>query len=101
MYEPVARSREQSGLLIAAPFPLVLRNFLPTGLATALATQLGLRVEFISPYPQEEFVTAEGEGFPNHHLRAMPGPWGLPSVEGVTLLDRALKSLHHTGFSLE
>jgi len=101
MYEPAVQPGSESGLLVAAPFPLTLRNFFSTGLVTELATRLGLRVEFISPYPQEGFATAAGRSYRNHHIRAMPGPWGVPSVEGVTLLDRALKSVHLTGFSLE
>jgi hypothetical protein len=88
-------------LLVSAPFPLTIRNFLSTGLVGELASRFGLRVEFISPYPQEEFVTDSGQKYTNHQLRAVQGAWGVPAVEGVTLLDRALMSVHLTGFSLE
>jgi hypothetical protein len=101
MSEAGVRTRSEAGLLVSAPFPLTLRNFLSTGLVNELASRFDLRVEFISPYPQDEFVTASGLGYRNHKLRAGPGTWGVPSVEGVTVIDRALMSVHLTGFSLE
>jgi hypothetical protein len=87
--------------LVAAPFPFALRNFLSVGLPTELERRLGLRMEFVSPYPQPSFHSADGDDYANHHIRAVPGPWGVPTVEGVNVLDRALKSIHLTGFSLE
>jgi hypothetical protein len=91
----------EPGLLVSAPFPLTIRNFLSTGLVDELASRFGLRVEFISPYARNEFGSVSGRRFANHQLRAVKGAWGVPVVEGVTLLDRALMSVHLTGFSLE
>lgn len=101
MYEPAERSGKAPGLLVAAPIPHALRNFLATGLVTELEETFGLSVGFISPYPQKEFGTSSGRKYPNHHMQAVPGPWAVPTVEGMTLVDRALKSVHLTGFSLE
>ncbi|MBA3659575.1 MAG: hypothetical protein H0W67_08260 [Gemmatimonadales bacterium] len=89
------------GVLVAAPFPLTLRNFLPTGLATALEERLGARVSFVSPYPQPAFTDPAGRRFPNTPIEGVLGPGGVPSVAAVTVLDRALKSVHLTGFALE
>ncbi len=91
----------EPGLLVSAPFPLTIRNFLSTGLVGELGSRFGLRVEFISPYPRDEFATDSGQRYTNHQLGAVQGAWGVPIVEGVTLLDRALMSVHLTGFSLE
>ena len=88
-------------ILAAAPFPLVLRNFVPTGLSGELQRRAGVRVQFISPYPQAEFTDAEGGRFLNHPVISESGPNGVPSLPGVTALDRAIKSLHLTGFALE
>lgn len=101
MFEPVEQSSPTRGLLVAAPIPHALRNFLATGLVTDLEETFGLSVGFISPYPQKEFGTSTGRRYPNHHMQAVPGPWAVPTVEGMTLLDRAFKSVHLTGFSLE
>ncbi len=89
------------GLLVAAPIPHVLRNVLATGLVSEVEAALDLTVGFISPYPQTEFGGTLGRAYPNHHLDAVPGPWAVPTVEGMTVLDRALKSIHLTGFSIE
>jgi len=91
----------EPGLLVSAPFPLTIRNFLSTGLVDRLASRFGLRVEFISPYARAELTADSGRRYPNHQVRAIKGAWGVPMVEGVTLLDRALMSVHLTGFSLE
>jgi hypothetical protein len=88
-------------ILAAAPFPLTLRNFVATGLAGELTRRLRAAVHFISPYPQAQFMDAEGLSYPNLPVRSEPGPNGVPMVGGVTLLDRALKSVHLTGFALE
>src|SRR5688572_4961491 len=89
------------GLLVSAPFPLTLRNFLATGLVTELADRFGFRVTCVSPYRQAEFSSGLGRSYPNHPVRSEPGPWGVPNVAGVTLLDRAFRSVHLNGFSLE
>jgi phosphoglycolate phosphatase len=101
MYDPVAPARPESCALVAAPFPFALRNFLAIGIPRELKTRLGLRVEFISPYQQPTFLGPDGHDYVNHHIRAVPGAWAVPMVEGVSLFDRALKSIHMTGFSLE
>jgi hypothetical protein len=101
MYEPGVPSGARRGLLIAAPIPHVLRNFLAAGLVAELEEAFGLAPEFVSPYPKQDFRSAAGKTYPNHFMPAQPGPWGVPAVEGVTLLDRAFKSVHLTGFSLE
>jgi hypothetical protein len=88
-------------LLVAAPIPHVLRNFLAAGLVAELEEAFGLAPEFISPYPQADFGSTTGRRYTNHFLPAVPGAWGVPAVEGVTALDRAFKSVHLTGFSLE
>jgi len=88
-------------VLASAPFPLVLRNFVPTGLSGELERREGVRVHFISPYREPEFTDADGRSFPNHPVNAVPGVNGVPSLPGVTALDRALKSIHLTGFALE
>src|SRR5438093_630573 len=88
-------------ILAAAPFPLTLRNFVATGLAGELTRRHHAAVHFITPYPQAQFVDAEGFCYPNLSVRSEPGPNGVPTVGGVTLLDRALKSVHLTGFALE
>jgi hypothetical protein len=88
-------------ILAAAPFPLTLRNFVSTGLAGELTRRDQTRVHFITPYPQPHFVDAEGLSYPNLPVRSEPGPNGVPTVAGVSLLDRALKSVHLTGFALE
>jgi hypothetical protein len=101
MSEPLRPSPAARGLLVAAPFPLTLRNFVATGLVTELTERFGLRAEFVSPYEQPTFGTRTGQAFPNHPVLAGPGAWGVPTVGGVTILDRAFKSVHLTGFSLE
>jgi hypothetical protein len=88
-------------LLVAAPIPHVLRNFLATGLVTELEETFGLSAGFISPYAQKEFGTSTGRRYPNHYIQAVPGPWAVPTVEGMTPVDRAFKSVHLTGFSIE
>lgn len=92
---------EPSTILASAPFPLALRNFVPTGLVGELERRFALRVHFVSPYPQAEFTDAVGRTYPNWTVPATQGPGGLPAVAGVTALDRALKSVHLTGFALE
>jgi hypothetical protein len=88
-------------VLVAAPFPLTLRNFVPTGLAGEMERRFGLRVHFLSPYDQPEFLDAAGAAYPNHRISASRGPNGVPTVAGITRLDLALKSVHLTGFALE
>jgi hypothetical protein len=89
------------GVLASAPFPLTLRNFLPTGLAAAVSDRLGAEVEFLSAYAQERFVDPAGRTYPNHGVRSRPGFGGVPDIDGVTALDKALKSVHLTGFAVE
>ncbi len=88
-------------ILAAAPFPLTLRNFVPTGLVGELERRYGTRVHFVSPYPQSHFTDPSGGRYPNLPVTAAPGAGGVPALAGVTLLDRALKSVHLTGFALE
>jgi hypothetical protein len=87
--------------LVAAPFPLTLRNFVPTGLVGEIERRFGLRAHFISPYDQPAFLDAGGAAYPNHRVSASPGPNGVPTVAGITKVDLALKSVHLTGFALE
>jgi hypothetical protein len=87
--------------LLAAPFPLTLRNFVPTGLAGELERRCGLRAHFLSPYEQPAFLDGDGTAFPNLTVTSASGPHGVPSVAGVNRLDLALKSVHLTGFALE
>ena len=87
--------------LVAAPFPLTLRNFVPTGLAGELERRFALRVHFLSPYDQAEFLDATGATFPNHPISASKGSNGIPTIAGITKVDLALKSVHLTGFALE
>ena len=91
----------ERAVLAAAPFPLTLRNFLPTGLAAELERRYGARVHFLSPYEQATFSDGAGATFPNHPVSSTPGAGGVPGIAGVTLLDLALKSVHLTGFALE
>ncbi len=87
--------------LVVAPFPLTLRNFVPTGLAGEMERRFGLRVHFLSPYEQPEFVDSAGAAYPNHPVSASQGPNGVPTVGGITPVDLALKCVHLTGFALE
>jgi len=91
----------ERAILAAAPFPLTLRNFLPTGLAGELERRYGARVHFLSPYEPATFSDGAGANFPNHPVSSTPGAGGVPGIAGVTLLDLALKSVHLTGFALE
>jgi hypothetical protein len=91
----------ETAVLAAAPFPLTLRNFIPTGLAAELERRYQARVHFVSPYPQPEFTGATGATYPNLPVSSSAGAGGVPTVAGVTLLDRALKSVHLTGFAIE
>jgi hypothetical protein len=88
-------------ILAAAPFPLTLRNFVPTGLAGELERRYGTRVHFVSPYPQSHFTDPSGGRYPNLTVSATPGAGGVPTLAGVNQLDLALKSVHLTGFALE
>jgi hypothetical protein len=88
-------------ILAAAPFPLTLRNFVATGLSGELTRRHHAAVHFITPYDQPQFMDAEGLSYPNLPVPSERGPNGVPTVSGVTLLDRALKSVHLTGFALE
>ncbi len=88
-------------VLASAPFPFALRNFIPTGLAGELERRFGLRVQFVSPYEQEGFADPAGQTYRNWPVTASEGLGGLPAIAGVTALDRALKSVHLTGFALE
>ena len=90
-----------SAVLVSAPFPFTLRNFIPTGLLRELGRRFDLRIQFVSPYEQASFADAAGHTYPNWPVRAGEPLGGIPSVAGVTVLDRALKSLHLTGFALE
>ena len=101
MSERLGASGRDRGLLVAAPIPHVLRNFLATGLVPEVEAACGLSAAFISPYPQRVFGGAAGKEYPNHHMQAVPGAWAVPTVEGMTILDRAFKSIHLTGFSIE
>jgi hypothetical protein len=88
-------------VLAVAPFPLTLRNFVPTGLVADVERQYHARVHFISPYPQSEFTDPTGASYPNFPVSAGSGAGGVPAIAGVTRLDLALKSVHLTGFALE
>jgi len=91
----------ETTVLAAAPFPFTLRNFVPTGLVAELERRYQARVHFVSPYPQPEFTDATGASYSNLPISASTGTGGVPTVAGVTLLDRALKSIHLTGFAME
>jgi hypothetical protein len=91
----------ETTVLAAAPFPLTLRNFVPTGLVAELERRCQARVHFVSPYRQPDFTDATGAAYPNLPVTAGAGAGGVPIVAGVTLLDRALKSVHLTGFATE
>lgn len=88
-------------VLASAPFPLALRNFVPTGLAAGLERHFGVRVRFISPYQRSEFTDAAGNSFSNFAVTASTGANGVPCLAGVSVLDMAFKSIHLTGFALE
>ncbi len=88
-------------VLVSAPFPFTLRNFIPTGLVRELERRFGVGVRFVSPYPQTQFADDAGHTYRNWQVPAGEGPGGIPTVEGVTRLDEALKSVHLTGFALE
>ena len=88
-------------VLASAPFPLVLRNFVPTGLAAELERRFGVKVRFVSPYQQSHFTDGEKVAFANHTVTSHAGVNGIPVPSGVTALDRAIKSIHLTGFALE
>jgi len=88
-------------ILASAPFPLTLRNFVSTGLAGELTRRHHAAVHFVTPYAQNQFMDAEGFSYPNLAVASEPGSNGVPTVTGVSLLDRALKSVHLTGFALE
>jgi hypothetical protein len=88
-------------ILVSAPFPLTLRNFIPTGVVGELERRFGGRVEFVSPYEQPSFADPAERTYRNWPIAATDGAGGLPTVAGVTVLDRALKSVHLTGFALE
>lgn len=91
----------EATVLASAPFPLTLRNFVPTGLVAELERRYRVRVHFISPYAQPSFTDATGSSYPNLPVTSASGANGVPTVAGVHLLDRALKSVHLTGFALE
>src|SRR4051812_28224800 len=88
-------------VLASAPFPFALRNFVSTGLVGELERRFGLCVQFVSPYDQAGFADPAGQTYRNWPVTASEGLGGLPSIAGVTALDRALKSVHLTGFALE
>jgi hypothetical protein len=87
--------------LLSVPFPLTLRNFLPTGLAAHLRERCGVDVQLVSPYQDEAFSDPDGRTFRNHGIIARPGPGGLPHLNGVSVADRIFKSIHLTGFAIE
>ncbi|MBA3521656.1 MAG: hypothetical protein H0T90_04015 [Gemmatimonadales bacterium] len=91
----------ERSVLAAAPFPLALRNFLPTGLVGELERRFRVQVHFVSPYPQRGFADEAGHWYPNVPVTPTSGVSGVPGLAGVTFLDRALKSVHLTGFALE
>jgi hypothetical protein len=91
----------EPAVLAVAPFPLTLRNFVATGLAEELSRRYRGGIHFISPYPQTSFTDAAGRSYPNWSVAASAGAGGVPTIEGVTLLDRALKSVHLSGFAVE
>ena len=82
-------------VLASAPFPLVLRNFVPTGLSGELERREGVRVHFISPYREPEFTDADGRSFPNHPVSAASGPNGVPSLPGVTAALVGMRDAGH------
>jgi hypothetical protein len=92
---------ERRSVLVSAPFPFALRNFVATGLAAELERRFGLEVRFVSPYEQDSFTDAAGRAYRNLPMRASEGSGGLPAIGGITTLDLALKSVHLTGFALE
>jgi len=90
-----------STALFSIPFPLTLRNFIPTGLAAQVSDRLGLDVHLISPYSQERFTDPQGQWFQNHSVTSYPGSGGLPNLHGITPIDRLFKSIHLSGFAIE
>ena len=90
-----------AAVLLSAPFPLTLRNFVPTGLAARLEDRLGMPARFVSPYAVADWADPSGRRFANHAVPSGPGDSGVPSVAGVTALDRIARSVHLTGFAVE
>jgi hypothetical protein len=91
----------EPAVLVSAPFPFTLRNFVATGLVGELERRFGLRADFTSPYPQAAFTDGEARSYRNWPVAGGQGRGGIPSVGGVTRLDQALKSVHLAGFALE
>lgn len=87
--------------LFSVPFPLTFRNFVSSGLARRVRHDLGLEPHLVSPGPASEYRDQFGERYWNSCVPAAPGPGGLPTIEGVRVLDRAFKSVHLTGFAIE
>ena len=73
----------ETTVLAAAPFPLTLRNFVPTGLVAELERRYQARVHFVSPYPQPEFTDTTGASYPNLPVTAGAGAGGVPTVAGT------------------
>jgi hypothetical protein len=95
---------ETGGILVAAPFALPLRNLLPTGFAAELERAYGVRPTFVTPFAVDAFEDSSGRRFQNVPVPADPpgpGDGGVPQLAGVTAADRALKSVHLTGFAIE
>ena len=91
----------ERSILAAAPFPLTLRNFLPTGLVGELERRYECKVRFVSPYVQPHFTDPSGARYHNLSVSAGPGADGIPADRRGHPLDRAFKSVHLTGFALE
>ncbi len=87
--------------LFSIPFALTLRNFVPTGLASQISTQLGVQVHLASPFVDSAFLATDGRSFSNHCIPSAPGPGGVPNPRSLTSLDSLLKSIHLTGFAIE
>jgi hypothetical protein len=89
-----------SKVLVSAPFPFSLRNFVASGLCSRLARDLG-EVVVLSPYDYPRFTGPDGAVVRNIHLPAKPGEWGIPKPKQVGFIDEQMKFLHMAGFAQE
>lgn len=88
-------------ILLGTPFPLTVRSLIASGLADELQDRLGAEIHVASPYDRPSYLSLKGREFPNHAVASAGFDRGIPELTELRTLDRALKSVHLTGFAIE
>ena len=101
MYERGMPGQRGADYSSPRPFRMFCGTFWLPGWSRSWRSTFGFAPEFISPYQQEDFGSQTGRKYPNHFMPAVPGPWAVPTIEGMSFwIGRSRVSIY-TGFSIE